>query len=118
MTVRMECQQPFLCFKTSHSAKLTPGLKISFVIPAFNEERLLGDTLRHVRTASAAFQDRGWETETVVCDNNSKDATGEIARRAGAIVVFEAVNRIGGARNRGAGAASGDWLLFIDADSK
>jgi len=33
-------------------------------------------------------------------------------------VVFEPINRIGGARNRGAAAASGNWLIFVDADCK
>ena len=55
--------------------------------------------------------------ELVVCDNNSTDRTAEIARAAGATVVFEPVNQISRARNRGAAAATGDWLLFVDADS-
>jgi cellulose synthase/poly-beta-1,6-N-acetylglucosamine synthase-like glycosyltransferase len=93
-------------------------LKLSVIVPAFNEERLLADTLRHILEASAAFLERGWHRELIVCDNNSTDATAQIARASGATVVFEPVNRIGGARNRGAAAASGDWLLFIDADCK
>jgi glycosyltransferase involved in cell wall biosynthesis len=93
-------------------------LKVSVIIPAFNEERLLPDTLRHVQAASAAFFARGWQIETIVCDNNSTDSTAQIASAAGATVVFEPVNRIGGARNCGASAASGDWLIFVDADCK
>jgi len=92
-------------------------MRISVVIPAFNEERLLGESLRQVNAALPAFTRRGWQTELVVCDNNSTDRTAEIARAAGASVVFEAVNQIGRARNRGAEAATGDWLIFIDADS-
>src|SRR5215468_7296878 len=65
----------------------------------------------------AAFSRRNWETELIVCDNNSTDRTAEVARSAGATVVFEPVNQIARARNRGAEAASGDWLIFIDADS-
>jgi glycosyltransferase involved in cell wall biosynthesis len=53
----------------------------------------------------------------VVCDNNSTDRTADIARAAGARVVFEPVNQISRARNTGAASASGDWLLFVDADS-
>lgn len=65
----------------------------------------------------AAFVERGWESELIVCDNNSTDRTAELAREAGAMVVFEPVNQIARARNKGAEAASGDWLVFIDADS-
>lgn len=61
---------------------------------------------------------RGWTTELIVCDNNSTDRTAKIARAAGALVVFEPVNQIARARNCGAGAATADWLLFVDADSQ
>ena len=92
-------------------------VKVSVVIPAFNEERLIGETLRQVRAAMAAFAARGWATELIVCDNNSTDRTGELARAAGAAVVFEPEIQIARARNSGAAAATGDWLIFVDADS-
>ena len=53
----------------------------------------------------------------MVCDNNSTDGTAACARAAGATVVFEPVNQIGRARDAGARAASGEWMIFIDADS-
>lgn len=93
-------------------------MKISVVVPAFNEEKLIGATLRGIKEAAVAFQKRGWETELIVCNNNSTDATGEVARAEGATVVFEPVNQIGRARNTGAAAATGDWLVFVDADSR
>lgn len=93
-------------------------MKISVVVPAFNEQKLIGATLRDIATAEGAFAQRGWESETIVCDNNSTDATAEMARAAGALVVFEPVNQIGRARNTGAAAATGDWLVFVDADSR
>ena len=92
-------------------------MKISIVIPAFNEERLLGESLAQIKSAAGAFTQRGWEVELIVCDNNSSDRTAEIARAAGATVVFEPVNQIARARNSGAAAATGDWLIFVDADS-
>jgi glycosyltransferase involved in cell wall biosynthesis len=92
-------------------------LKISVIIPAFNEERRLGETLRHINAALPALHKCGWQTELIVCDNNSTDKTAEIARAAGAKVVFEPLNQIARARNSGAAAASGDWLIFVDADS-
>ena len=92
-------------------------MKVSVVVPAFNEERLLAGSLAAIGEASAAFDEAGWSSEIIVCDNNSTDRTAEIARAAGATVVFEPVNQISRARNRGAAAATGDWLVFVDADS-
>ncbi len=93
------------------------AVKISIVVPAFNEERLLGASLAQIKSAAGAFTGIGWETELIVCDNNSTDRTVEIARAAGATVVFEPINQIARARNSGAAAATGDWLVFVDADS-
>lgn len=92
-------------------------MTISIIIPAFNEERLLGRTLAAVNAALSAFGKLGWESQIIVCDNNSTDRTAEIARAAGATVVFEPVNQIARARNTGAAAATGEWLVFVDADS-
>jgi glycosyltransferase involved in cell wall biosynthesis len=91
---------------------------VSVVIPAFNESKLLPATLAAVAGASAAFTDAGWDSEVVVCDNNSTDGTGDIARDLGARVVREPVNMIARARNAGAAAARGEWLVFVDADSR
>ena len=93
-------------------------MKISVIVPAFNEEKLIAESLAAIKAALPSFTGLGWETELIVCDNNSTDATAELARAAGATVVFEPVNQISRSRNTGARAASGDWLLFIDADSR
>lgn len=92
-------------------------MKISVVIPAFNEEKLLSATLERIRAASTSFQVLGWEMEWIVCDNNSTDRTAALAQAGGARVVFEPQNQIARARNTGARAATGDWLVFVDADS-
>ena len=93
-------------------------MKISVIVPAFNEEKLLAASLLSMKAAMAAFQRRGWDAELVVCDNNSSDKTAEIARAADALVVFEPVNQIARARNAGAVVATGDWFVFVDADSR
>lgn len=88
---------------------------VSVVVPAFNEEERLPESLSRIREAIEALPDLAYEL--IVCDNNSTDSTAAIAKGAGCKVVFEPINQISRARNRGAGAASGRWLLFIDADS-
>lgn len=93
-------------------------MKLSVVVPAYNEQKLLADTLAAIEAAARPLAARGWSHELVVCDNNSTDRTAKIALGEGAKVVFEPVNQIGRARNTGAAAAAGAWLLFIDADSQ
>jgi glycosyltransferase involved in cell wall biosynthesis len=88
-------------------------VKLSIIVPAFNEEKILSESLAAIRAAMTAFE----EAELIVCDNNSTDRTAAIAREAGASVVLEPVNQISRARNTGARAAGGDWLVFVDADS-
>lgn len=92
-------------------------MKVSVVVPAYNEEKLLGESLGRIRAAMVPFERSGWSAELIVCDNNSTDRTAEIAAAAGARVVFEPINQISRARNTGAAAATGDWLVFVDADS-
>jgi glycosyltransferase involved in cell wall biosynthesis len=92
-------------------------MKLSIIIPAFNEEKRLARCLTSVRQALEANACAEFEAEIIVADNNSTDATAAIAREHGARVVFEPVNQIARARNAGAAVATGDWFLFFDADS-
>jgi glycosyltransferase involved in cell wall biosynthesis len=91
-----------------------PAPDYSIVVPAYNEEELLPATLERLRAAMAATPLRG---EVVVVDNNSTDATAEVARAQGARVVQEPLNQISRARNAGARAARGRYLVFVDADT-
>jgi glycosyltransferase involved in cell wall biosynthesis len=90
---------------------------LSIVIPAFNEEKIIAETLARIKFALHENHDEALSWEIIVCDNNSTDRTAEIAAQAGTKVVFEPINQISKARNRGASIAQGDWLLFIDADT-
>ena len=92
-------------------------MRLSVVIPAFNEEKLLPATLVAVHAAATAWVARGWDYEVIVCNNNSTDQTATLAQAGGATVVFEPINQIGRARDAGARLAAGTWLVFIDADS-
>lgn len=92
-------------------------MHLSIVIPAFNEARLVEQCLGSVVDSITANTKPGFTSEVIVVDNNSTDNTAELARQGGAQVVFEPINQIGRARNAGAAQATGDWLLFLDADS-
>ncbi len=90
---------------------------LSIIIPAFNEASLITRCLDSISESLTANQQSAFSAEVIVVDNNSTDNTAGLARQSGAKVVFEPVNQIGRARNAGASAAQGDWLLFVDADS-
>jgi glycosyltransferase involved in cell wall biosynthesis len=94
-----------------------PAVKLSIIIPAYNEAKRIESCLQHLGAALAANVRPKFEAELIVVDNNSTDATPHLARRAGARVIFEPVNQIARARNAGAAHAAGDWLLFVDADT-
>jgi glycosyltransferase involved in cell wall biosynthesis len=91
-------------------------MRLSVVIPAFNEADYIEACILSIRAALRANSARINAPEIIVTDNNSTDRTADIAWRCGARVVFEPHRQISRARNRGAGGAGGDWLLFVDAD--
>ena len=92
-------------------------VKVSFVLPAFNEAKQIVPVLRSLNQIRTDFAVGHWESELIVCDNNSDDGTADLARSEGAKVVFESKNQISRARNRGASVARGEWLVFVDADT-
>lgn len=90
------------------------SIDYSIIIPAYNEEELLEETIKHLKKAMATVSLKG---EIVVTNNNSTDRTAEIAKNLGANVVFEAVNQISRARNTGVSIARGRYFIFVDADT-
>jgi len=88
---------------------------LSFIVPAFNEEHELPETLRALRAAADAS---GQAYEIIVVDDASTDATPIVATAAGARVVSVKLRHIAAVRNVGARAASGDVLFFVDADTR
>jgi glycosyltransferase involved in cell wall biosynthesis len=88
---------------------------ITFVVPAHNEEFELSSTLAAIHAAaSGAVQ----ACEVIVVDDASTDATPEIASQAGAKVIRINRRQIAAARNAGARAAQGEYLFFVDADTR
>jgi glycosyltransferase involved in cell wall biosynthesis len=87
---------------------------LSFIVPAHDEEALIGRTLRAIDAAARPF---GAPFEIIVVDDASTDATAAIAAAAAARVVPVALRQIAAVRNAGARAAIGDRLVFVDADT-
>jgi glycosyltransferase involved in cell wall biosynthesis len=87
---------------------------ISFVVPAYNEEKYLAPTLDAIHAAARAT---GEGYEIVVADDASTDATADIATRHGARVVRVENRQIAATRNAGARAATGERIFFVDADT-
>jgi len=88
---------------------------ISFIIPAYNEEWELSSTIASIRVAAS---DVTQAYEIIVVDDASTDATAELAAQAGARVISINRRQIAAARNAGARAAQGDYLFFVDADTR
>ncbi len=87
---------------------------ISFIIPAYNEERLLGRTLSAIDQAAQAL---GEPSEVIVVDDASTDRTAAIAREHRARVVSVRCRQIAATRNAGAREAAGGMFVFVDADT-
>jgi len=84
------------------------------IIPAWNEAEFIESCIESVKSAMSQVPYSG---QLIVVDNNSTDATAQLAQAAGAQVVFEPVNQISRARNAGANAANASIFVFVDADS-
>ena len=87
---------------------------LSLIIPAHDEEALLGGTLETLAASAAAL---GEPYEIIVVDDDSTDRTAEIARAHGVRVVGVRLRHIAAARNAGAREAQGEILVFVDADT-
>ena len=91
---------------------------ISIVVPAFNEEAYLSETLASLNRAKAFLQrERGLQTEVLVVDNDSDDSTADVARSLGAIVARERQHNVARVRNTGAKLSRGETIVFVDADT-
>lgn len=92
-----------------------PAPKVSFIIPAHNEEHELPQSLRALRAAADAS---GELYELIVVDDHSTDSTAEIAQQFGAQIVTVNLRQIAAVRNAGARTARGEILFFVDADTQ
>ena len=91
-------------------------MQVSVVIPAYNEEKYIENCLR-----SLVDQDTNLKYEVIVVDNNSKDATVEVAQtfkdKLNLRIIHEEKQGRGAARARGFKEAKGEIILSTDADA-
>jgi glycosyltransferase involved in cell wall biosynthesis len=100
------------------SAQTTESLRevrsISFIVPAWNEESLLGPTIDAIKNSARQLP---VTSEIIVVDDSSTDQTADIAVEHGARVVRVHHRQIAATRNAGALQAHGDVFFFVDADT-
>lgn len=88
-------------------AKSENSLKVCIVIPAFNEQAVIGEV---VSAVIKLFKNTNYSTEVVVVNDSSKDKTGEIAIKNGATVINHLLNS-------GAGGATATGLSYAQQNS-
>lgn len=89
-------------------------MKISVVIPALNEEGIVGKTIESIPVDE--FKEAGYDYEIIVVNNDSTDNTAQEASDAGATVFLEKNRGYGNAYIRGFKEATGDIIIMGDAD--
>jgi glycosyltransferase involved in cell wall biosynthesis len=86
--------------------------RLSFIVPAYNEEKHLEKCLRSIRE----FTPDHFATEILVVDNGSRDSTVRIAQGLGVPVISLPGVTVAKMRNCGVKATKGEFLVFLDAD--
>ena len=90
-------------------------MKLSIIIPAYNEERYIGKCLKSI---SKAAKDSGHEVEVIVINNGSTDRTREVALSYNQVKVFDELRKgTNRARQLGLTKSSGELIANIDADN-
>lgn len=87
-------------------------MRISTIIPCFNREHLIGETLRSILSQSVP------PAEVIVVDDGSSDGTTDVVRSFGDDIrlICQSNHGAGAARNRGLQEATGDFIHFMDSD--
>ena len=103
----------FACCKSKTRKYSEPPRKVSVIIPAYNEEGVIDNLLRDLRSSSFPI------AETIVLDDNSTDSTFEVAKRMN-VMAIRNETRLGKAAtlNKGAKIAKEDIIVVFDADNQ
>ncbi|HXN53033.1 MAG TPA: glycosyltransferase [Candidatus Acidoferrum sp.] len=113
---KLSCLKAEECGTTGAAVPHEKSMTFSIIIPALNEEHVIGQCLNSIARLEFPRQ----KFEIIVVDNGSSDRTREIAES-----YHEAVNitvllhpkiNISSLRNAGAAASNGEYLIFLDAD--
>ena len=86
-------------------------MRISIIIPAYNEAEHIAEIVKHLKAASP-------DAEMLVIDGGSKDGTCALAAAEGATVHVSPVKGRAGQMNHGAKHSKGDLLYFVHADTR
>jgi glycosyltransferase involved in cell wall biosynthesis len=99
--------------------RIKSDMKVCVVIPAYNEEKIIGDVIADV---FKTFEKASFALTVVVVDDGSKDNTAEIAKKHGAVVIQHFLNTgAGGATATGLSYAHQnqfDIAVTMDADGQ
>lgn len=83
-------------------------MKLSVIIPTYNEEKYIADAIK-----SVSFAD-----EVIIIDSYSNDATIEIAKELNCTVLQNTFKNFSSQKNFVVPHAKGEWILFLDADER
>jgi len=97
---------------TAYTSLLKGYPEVSIVMPAYNEETTIVQTL-----ASLCNNTTNWSVEIIVVNNNSKDNTEQLVKGCGVTCILETTQGITPARNAGLAHAKGKYILNADADT-
>ena len=89
--------------------------RLTIVIPALNEEKAISKTIAAIPKAD--LEQMGYNIQVLIVDNGSTDGTAELAKKAGAEVIFEPKRGYGKALKTGFDSAQGDVIVTADADA-
>lgn len=100
-----------LATSSMHAIMMKSGRKISVIIPAYNAAKYIDDAVQSVYR-------QNWlgEVELIIVDNNSTDDTCEVALKYNCRLLHEEQKGAAYARNKGIAAATGDFVVLLDAD--